>query len=34
MHDHCRICAEACRGCEQACNEILINKSSHLVSLR
>ncbi|MFF9450941.1 four-helix bundle copper-binding protein [Streptomyces althioticus] len=24
MHDHCRICAEACRGCEQACNEILI----------
>lgn len=23
MHDHCRICAEACSRCEQACNELI-----------
>ncbi|HZG02579.1 MAG TPA: four-helix bundle copper-binding protein [Streptomyces sp.] len=23
MHEHCRICAEACRRCERACNELL-----------
>ncbi|PPK90813.1 uncharacterized protein DUF326 [Kineococcus xinjiangensis] len=23
MHDHCRVCAEACRRCETACNELL-----------
>ena len=23
MHDHCRICAEACRRCEQACADLL-----------
>jgi len=22
-HDHCRICAEVCRSCEQACNDLL-----------
>jgi hypothetical protein len=22
-HEHCRICAEVCRGCEQACGELL-----------
>jgi hypothetical protein len=22
-HDHCRVCAGACRRCEQACNDIL-----------
>jgi Domain of Unknown Function (DUF326) len=23
MHAHCRVCAEACRRCEQACGELL-----------
>jgi hypothetical protein len=23
MHEHCRVCAEACRRCEAACNELL-----------
>ena len=23
MHDHCRVCAVACRRCEQACRELL-----------
>jgi uncharacterized membrane protein len=23
MHDHCRVCAETCRRCEQACLELL-----------
>lgn len=23
QHDHCRICAEACRSCETACHEAL-----------
>ncbi|MBZ9638041.1 four-helix bundle copper-binding protein [Streptomyces sp. PSKA30] len=23
MHEHCRVCAEARRSCEQACNELL-----------
>ncbi|MFF8644336.1 four-helix bundle copper-binding protein [Streptomyces sp. NPDC015345] len=23
QHDHCRVCAEACRRCEQACNDLL-----------
>jgi hypothetical protein len=23
MHEHCRVCAEVCRRCEQACNELL-----------
>ena len=23
MHEHCRICAEGCRRCEQACQELL-----------
>ena len=23
MHDHCRVCAVACRRCEQACQELL-----------
>jgi hypothetical protein len=22
-HEHCRICASTCRGCEQACNDLL-----------
>jgi hypothetical protein len=22
-HDHCRVCAEVCRRCEQACGELL-----------
>ena len=22
-HDHCRVCADACRRCEQACNDLL-----------
>jgi Domain of Unknown Function (DUF326) len=22
-HDHCRVCAEACRRCEQACSDLL-----------
>jgi hypothetical protein len=22
MHEHCPVCAEACRSCEQACNEL------------
>lgn len=22
-HEHCRICAEVCRRCEQACNDVL-----------
>lgn len=22
-HEHCRICADSCRRCEQACNELL-----------
>ena len=23
MHEHCRVCAEACRRCEQVCQELL-----------
>jgi hypothetical protein len=23
MHEHCRVCAEACRHCEQACDKLL-----------
>jgi hypothetical protein len=23
MHEHCGICADACRSCEQACNDLL-----------
>lgn len=23
MHEHCKICADACRRCEQACNDLL-----------
>jgi hypothetical protein len=23
MHEHCRVCAEVCRRCEAACNELL-----------
>lgn len=23
MHEHCRVCADACRRCEQACNALL-----------
>ena len=23
MHEHCRICADACRRCEQACQELV-----------
>lgn len=23
MHEHCKVCADACRRCEQACNELL-----------
>jgi hypothetical protein len=23
MHEHCRVCAEACRGAEQACQDLL-----------
>ncbi|ECH9476844.1 four-helix bundle copper-binding protein, partial [Salmonella enterica subsp. enterica] len=23
MHEHCTICAEACRRCEQACTALL-----------
>lgn len=23
MHEHCRVCAEACLSCEKACNEVL-----------
>ncbi len=23
MHEHCKICADACRSCERACNELL-----------
>jgi hypothetical protein len=23
MHEHCRICADACRRCQQACDELL-----------
>jgi hypothetical protein len=22
-HDHCRVCAEVCRRCEQACGDLL-----------
>jgi hypothetical protein len=22
-HEHCRICADACRACERACNDLL-----------
>jgi hypothetical protein len=24
-HDHCRVCAEVCRRCEQACSDLLAN---------
>lgn len=27
MHDHCRICPEACRRCENACAELLASLS-------
>jgi hypothetical protein len=23
MHEHCQVCAEACRRCEQACSDLL-----------
>ena len=23
MHEHCKVCANACRRCEQACNDLL-----------
>ncbi|MFD5036101.1 four-helix bundle copper-binding protein [Streptomyces sp. NPDC058378] len=23
QHDHCQVCADACRRCEQACNDLL-----------
>lgn len=23
MHEHCRVCRDSCRRCEQACNELL-----------
>jgi len=23
MHEHCRVCADVCRRCEQACRELL-----------
>ncbi|MFI2433292.1 four-helix bundle copper-binding protein [Streptomyces sp. NPDC018693] len=23
MHEHCRLCAAACRSCEQACNDLI-----------
>ncbi|MFF9689796.1 four-helix bundle copper-binding protein [Streptomyces sp. NPDC014623] len=23
QHDHCRVCADVCRRCEQACNDLL-----------
>ena len=23
MHEHCRVCAEACRRCERACADLL-----------
>nr|WP_246215951.1 four-helix bundle copper-binding protein [Microvirga makkahensis] len=25
MHEHCRVCADACRRCEQACQQALNN---------
>lgn len=25
MHDHCRVCAEACRRCEEARNDLIIS---------
>lgn len=28
MHDHCRVCAEACRHCQQRCNFLLGETSS------
>ncbi len=28
-HEHCRICAEACRGCERACAEALRSMGRH-----
>lgn len=27
MHEHCRICADACRACEQACADLLASIS-------
>ncbi|MFC8421909.1 MULTISPECIES: four-helix bundle copper-binding protein [Streptomyces] len=27
MHQHCRVCAEACRRCERACNDVLAIRS-------
>jgi hypothetical protein len=27
MHEHCRICAHACRTCEQTCRELLASMS-------
>jgi hypothetical protein len=29
MHDHCRICAEACQRCRQACADALRSISAH-----
>ena len=23
MHEHCKVCAEACRACERACTDLL-----------
>ena len=23
VHEHCRVCAEACRRCERVCDELL-----------
>ena len=25
MHEHCRICAEVCKRCEQACRELIVS---------
>ena len=27
MHEHCRVCAESCQRCEQACRELLTSLS-------
>ena len=32
MHEHCRICAEACRRCEQSCNSMLGGSSSGAIA--
>lgn len=31
MHEHCRVCAESCRRCEQACTDLLaVSKSAQV----